>query len=50
MANLWCVIYSYLIMAFICMDYNPVHWNDFERIMMIGIAFIWVMLLRIYKH
>ncbi|QGH72173.1 MAG: hypothetical protein [Caudovirales sp. ctOwN3] len=50
MSKIFCIFYSYLIIAFISMEYNPINWIEFNRIMFIGIAFIWIMLLRLYEN
>jgi hypothetical protein len=44
MNKLFYIFLSYLIVTFICMDYNPLNWNYSERGMFICIAFAWVML------
>jgi hypothetical protein len=45
MAKFFCIVYSYVIVAFICADYNPLNWGEAYRGMVICMSFAWIMLL-----
>lgn len=49
MSKIFCIFYSYIIIAFICMDYNPVNWDEFNRVTFVFVALMWIMLMRIME-